>query len=964
MPDKTSDPQTYKVVADLMMHGPCGNARPNAPCMQENVCSKKFPKKYNDVTFFDDNGHVHYRRRRTSTYVLRGEVKLDNTYVVPYNRLLCLMFHAHINVEYCGWSMLIKYLFKYISKGTDRIAARVIKPIGDPGPSSSVPKIQIDEIQNFIDGRFLCPNEACWRILDFPIHHREPAVQILAVHLKDMQRISFRDKEPLSRIATDDGRKLTTLTEWFTYNKLFEDGRHLTYLDFPSEYVWYEDSKTWRRRKIKSKYSIGRLVYVHPAAGELFYFRMLLAHQKGCTSFVDVRTVNSQVFSTYREACQAMGLLDDDKEWDIALQEAAMSATASELRTLFAHILIYCEVAEPLQLWERHWHRMADDIPKKASQTSGVRNLHVNSPEIKDYIIYEIEMILNNCSKSVKDFGFSLPPQHLLDDLQNRLLMEERNYNRDKLKEEADRSVVKLNIEQQEVYNIIINACRKKEQEMVFVYGHGGTGKTFLWQTIINTLRSEGKIVLAVASSGIASLLLPSGRTAHSRFKIPLELSDETMCNIKKNTLLAKLLIETDLIIWDEAPMNDRRCFEALDRSLRDILNNSDKPFGGKPIMLGGDFRQTLPVKKKATKSQIIDSSIAKSKLWRHFKVYKLKQNMRVLRSNLTDDERQRITDFSSWLLHVGDGDLGEPDEQDPDESRWITIPAEYQIPNNDNGIQQLIDFIYDKETLKHPTAHVLQEKAIVCPKNDTADTINEKVLSQVEGQPTIYMSSDEAIPVGRDGAATEMLYPPEYLNTFKFPGLPPNKLQLKVGVPIMLLRNVNLGGGLCNGTRMIVTNLMSKLIEAEVITGTRIGEKVYIPRIPLTHRDPNYPFIFKRKQFPVKVCYAMTINKSQGQSLNKIGIYLPQPVFSHGQLYVALSRATSPHGLKILLAPESEHPSNATKNIVYRHFLNNIFHTTGQYYLSEMHDNSSFTIMQADLHCLTAILRALDYAF
>ena len=92
------------------------------------------------------------------------------------------------------------------------------------------------------------------------------------------------------------------------------------------------------------------------------------------------------------------------------------------------------------------------------------------------------------------------------------------------------------------------------------------------------------------------------------------------------------------------------------------------------------------------------------------------------------------------------------------------------------------------------------------------------------------------------------MLYPPEYLNTFKFPGLPPHKLQLKVGVPIMLLRNVNLEGGLCNGTRMIVTNLMSKVIEAEIITGTRIGERVYIPRIPLTHKDPNYPFIFKRK--------------------------------------------------------------------------------------------------------------------
>ena len=123
-----------------------------------------------------------------------------------------------------------------------------------------------------------------------------------------------------------------------------------------------------------------------------------------------------------------------------------------------------------------------------------------------------------------------------------------------------------------------------------------------------------------------------------------------------------------------------------------------------------------------------------------------------------------------------------------------------------------------------------------------------------------------------------------------------------------MLLRNLNLTGGLCNGTRIIVTQLLSHVIETKIITRTRIGEKVFLPRIVLTDKDEKMPFVFKRKQFPIKVCYAMTINKSQGQSLAKIGIYLPEPIFGHGQLYVALSRATSPSRLKVIIGTHQGH--------------------------------------------------------
>lgn len=131
--------------------------------------------------------------------------------------------------------------------------------------------------------------------------------------------------------------------------------------------------------------------------------------------------------------------------------------------------------------------------------------------------------------------------------------------------------------------------------------------------------------------------------------------------------------------------------------------------------------------------------------------------------------------------------------------------------------------------------------------------------------------------PNGKYTSELEGLYPIEYLNQLTFAGIPPHTLKLKIKAPIMLLRNINQREGLCNGTRLIVSQLLPTIIEATIITGTCTGKRVYIPRIKFVHKPANLPFAFERKQFPIKICYAMTINKSQGQSLKKIGVYLPQ---------------------------------------------------------------------------------------
>nr|GEU77111.1 DNA helicase [Tanacetum cinerariifolium] len=174
LPNPRTNPEGYNVVSEPMMHGPYGAASFKASCVKGEKCSKNFMKKFNQKTFFNENGHVHYRRRDTGVSVTRNEFQLDNSYVVPYNRDLILAFRAYINVEYCGWTMLIKYLFKYISKVTDRVFACVSRSIGESSTSATPSRQVIDEIQNYVEGHFICAHEAYWRILKFDIHRREP----------------------------------------------------------------------------------------------------------------------------------------------------------------------------------------------------------------------------------------------------------------------------------------------------------------------------------------------------------------------------------------------------------------------------------------------------------------------------------------------------------------------------------------------------------------------------------------------------------------------------------------------------------------------------------------------------------------------------------------------------------------------------------------------------------------------
>ncbi|XP_071695229.1 uncharacterized protein [Rutidosis leptorrhynchoides] len=292
-------------------------------------------------------------------------------------------------------------------------------------------------------------------------------------------------------------------------------------------------TKTWEPRKQRG--CIGRIVYSHPASGERYYLRMLLNVVKGPRSFEELRTLDGTVQNTFKDTYFAYGLINDDKEW-----------------------------AEEIS-----WEALSDDILHKKRIQLRYPDMILTEAQIQNYCLVEIQMLLNKNGKALSDFpDLPQPDPSLISHLDNRLIREELNYNIQELKAIHDSLYSSLNPDQLKVYESIIGAVNAQVGGLFFVYGPGGTGKTFLYKTILTKLRSGRMIVLAVASSGIASLLLPDGRTAHIRFVIPLELLENSTCGIKQNTHLAELLHEVKLLILDEAPMTQRYAFEVFDKTL------------------------------------------------------------------------------------------------------------------------------------------------------------------------------------------------------------------------------------------------------------------------------------------------------------------------------------------------------------------------------------------------------------
>ena len=469
-------------------------------------------------------------------------------------------------------------------------------------------------------------------------------------------------------------------------------------------------------------------------------------------------------------------------------------------------------------------------------------------------------------------------------------IFQETNYNIQALSKFVDENEPRLVDDQKHSYNSIMVSMENDRGGLFFIDAPCGTGKTFLIDLLLANVRQRQHIALAVASSGIAATLLDGGRTAHSMFKLPLDLTrnEQPLCCINKNSTKGKLLQTCKLIIWDEATMSHKRAVEALDRTMKDFRDNTHL-MGGVTIVLAGDFRQTLPVIPRGTRADQINACLKRSDLWSNFQRLSLTTNMRV---HLSGDEG--AGDFAIQLLRLGNG-LLEKDNND-----LIQLPFGHIIDSE----QELIARVFTNIQIRYCDPKWLCERAILAPKNAAVTDINRRILDMLPGEKRAYKSVDTVTSLDH-----VVNYPTEFLNSLQPTGIPPHNLMLKLGASIMLLRNLD-PPKLCNGTQLIIIHMMHHVLEATIMSGTFAGENCFIPRIPMKTTD--LPFDFQRLQFPVRLSFAMTINKSQGQSMKVVGLNLADPVFSHGQLYVGTTRVGNPNRLFILA------PQGKTKNIVY----------------------------------------------
>lgn len=817
---------------------------------------------------------------------------------MEYSKDILLIWEGHANVKFAGSVELFEYLYKYLFKGPDKAEYDV-----------TMDATVVDEIKESLRGRYLCATEGAWRIFGYVTYDRSPSVVCLPVHLEGDDWIEF--KEGQEELALNSS--ISLLQRYFyrpfgppfdtlLYNQYFE--QFVVTKECPKRFqpsAVTPDASAPSQQSSLDRAPPGQQFYVSPRTRgeaplcrlemkfprqkEVFFLRHILLHQPK-NDFGDCRKHGGKTFATFEEALQATGRFQRSDEAHAVLDElVALRYTGAQLR--FAFLVLLEQEAAPVQLFKKYErHLMKDYLNRGLSPETAWRHL-----------ISALHASWLESGNQADAWQLATPtptePAAVSAD-QPKALTRTR---------EAVAKMVRSDKTQHAASNHILACMNKPENSFIFIGGRAGTGKSTLATHITHEVDALMKSIVNVATTGQAALELPRCGTAHSTFGIPLDGDETQACSIPLRSQRAHHLATATVIQWDEWPSAKRTDWEAVLRFFDALKLQWPKEFISKTFVCYGDFRQIPPVLPRADRRAIVSMSVRASASWALFRSFAL----------VVKHRQARDSTYAGWIDTVGDGRTALVATRSG-ETSFVGLPYTERIEDEAAAIAFCFPHLNDPR-------HCSKSK-ILAARNTLVDAYNNRILrSLVETfkLPSFHRYSADTMDMDVDNCI-EPHITNEFLNMQHKPGVPPHDLFLVEGALYELMRNFSVADRLMNHVPVLVKKVHENHVDVETLDG-----RVFpLPRICFRWQIANGTSTMTRRQYPLRPAYASTINGGQGRTLFRCALDVRHHPFSHGQLYVAVSRVCHRSDLRVLVTRDyiSQAGEALTRNVVWTELL------------------------------------------
>ena len=952
-PDYDAKLYYYNLVTSLYVHDCADNE--NAACrvgQPDGKCRFGFPKQCCAFTTVNaETGTVTYARPSPehggNSFVKRcagGRSKVfDNRHVVPHNRVLTLLMGSHVCVEFVTKYSIWFYLFKYNYKLDSKVLAALY--VQDP---DNPDVYNVDEFNVRRELAFYGPFEAVDTIRSEAWAGRSHDPMLLSVHLEGEEPVSFisgRAQRSLDRVADPEYR-----SKWTAYMELCRrdaNARKCLFEEIERDYTFHKDSPGGanlfepRRRSARGGMHIGMIYPPSRRNLELFATYLLALELRGIQSFADLRSLNRptdrnydparpvEVCATAIEAAVRRHLLASDETWIEVMEQVGCTIHNSRLFVrFFVTLLLFSQPADPSALLERFLDRL---LPEGRNRQNADREARLQQ------LLRLIQRQLEEANYSMTHFGLPEPApgdqtetERMNEDLVPPVLDPQTGdpltLSDGERLARANGMYERLNAQQRAFIDLVferdqeLRHTRNRVTNTILLEGAAGTGKTHTLNVLIELCHARGIPIRACASTGKAATHLLGACTAHSLFGIPVvdsaaANSDIRFSNITANSYKGRLLKQVPIIIIDEVGMlhvDDIYCINML---LKD-LHSTGVRFGRVLMIFTGDAKQIMPIvprvdplgeeQAKASFFFSADCSVSTRVC--------LTENMRVRAS-------AEQAHFLAWQQHIGMDQYPHvefPDERRARHSRFIRVPSRFVRFDEDAFIRGM----YSREVLEGDPMQ-LASRVLLAPVNTIVDRINKRVTAMMPAD----RPSREYLSVNTADAhdvydPTSVVFAADNLQSITNANMPVHALTLRVGMPVMCMQNLDVANGICNGTTMIVERLGENVVWCRV--NTRFGQRLQ-PFAPTRFAYDSNGFKFTRIQLPLRVAFAVTVNRAQGGTYDYVAYHSLHQIWAHGTLFVAVTRVTSPDGLTILCDPKLTVPAGledyvygTTRNVVH----------------------------------------------